>query len=276
MPPFTRPMPTSPTAGLSAWQRLGRFGKLGGPLSLYLLDIRSSPTIPVLPGTADDYDRELRRLANDALDPYDAEYNNAVRDWYLEQLKAYPTHRDIVAPTTEVAPDTVRVDGKKKEWKCLGGEYDKIVDECKAMGGKTHHVVPDMSYRLGDCRGLKSKERTPNAPTEAEGKSICLTADQHKSERDSSGVHDVMRPEFKGIDHPDFLGTAPMLRIVRASQKALLATKGINLVCAAYANSLAEVQVRGTTGLVAPGRTKESPLPSGRIADVLRAGSYPS
>ena len=143
-------------------------------------------------------------------------------------------------------------------------------------GGETHHIVPDMSYRLGDRKGLKSTERTPNAPTEEQGISICLTADQHGSKKDSGGVHDVIRPEFKGIDHPDFPGTAPMEDILFASQKALLATKGINLICAAYANGLAEVQVRGTTGLAAPGRTKERPLPSGRIADVLRAGSYPS
>ena len=38
---------------------------------------------------------------------------------------------------------------------------------------------------------------------------------------------------------------------------------------------LAEKQVKSNTGLSAPGRIAERPLPSGKIAEVLRAGKYP-
>ena len=63
--------------------------------------------------------------------------------------------------------------------------------------------------------------------------------------------------------------------ILGVSQRSLLATKNIDPKCAALANARAEKQVREKTGMMAPGRTKEKPLPSGKIADVLRAGRYP-
>jgi hypothetical protein len=42
----------------------------------------------------------------------------------------------------------------------------------------------------------------------------------------------------------------------------------------ALAAELAEEQVNTHTGMTAPGRTKEAPLPTGEAARVLRAGSY--
>ncbi|MGO8095120.1 PAAR-like domain-containing protein [Rhizobium leguminosarum] len=167
-----------------------------------------------------------------------------------------------------------RIDDKKKK-ECLIGPYDEIFAPCTARGGKTHHVVPDMVYRLGDRAGKVTTERVPNAPTEGQGESICLTSDEHSNKNDSGGVHEHTRKEFAGIDHPEFPGTAPMGRILQRSQAALMQTKDIDKVCAEAANARAEAQVRAKTGLRAPGRIKEKPLPSGRIADVLRNGRYP-
>lgn len=179
-------------------------------------------------------------------------------------------------PVTPKRPRSVRVDKKRqKRKKCLIGPYDEIKKECSAAGDFAHHVIADMTYRLGDRAGKTTKDRIPNAPTEGEGEAICLTEAEHSRAAGSGGVHELTRNELKDIDHPDFPGTAPMEDILISSQSALLATKGIDKICAEAANKRAEDQVKAKTGLSAPGRTKEKPLPTGDIAKVLRKGKYP-
>ncbi|TCM53172.1 IstB-like ATP binding protein [Rhizobium sp. PP-F2F-G48] len=146
-----------------------------------------------------------------------------------------------------------------------------ILDEL----GYAHHVAADMTYRLGDRPGRETKGRVLNAPTEGEGEAICLTQSEHTRKGGSGGVHDNMLKALKGIDHPHFPGTASMRQILKKSQEALLATKGIDTACAKAANARAEPQVKANTGMRAPGRIKEKPLPTGKIADDLRAGRYP-
>ncbi|MGN7714066.1 DUF4150 domain-containing protein [Agrobacterium radiobacter] len=192
-----------------------------------------------------------------------------------QEKKEDPKPGPQPVPPPPLGPST-RIDGKKRRRKkCLIGPYDEIKEECSDAGDYAHHVVADMTYRLGDRPGKVTTERVPNAPTEGEGESICLTEAQHSRKNGSGGVHELTRNELKGIDHPDYPGTAPMEDILLASQDALLATKGIDKACAEAANARAEEQVKKKTGLSAPGRTKEKPLPTGKIADVLRAGKYP-
>ncbi|WP_245309901.1 PAAR-like domain-containing protein [Rhizobium sp. R339] len=207
-------------------------------------------------------------LSDDQIEQKLKEMNEA-RKKEEEEKKPKP----IPPPPLDPGSNT-RVDDKKKK-ECLIGPYDDIYGPCTARGGKTHHVVPDMVYRLGDRAGKVTTERVPNAPTEGQGESICLTSDEHSNKNDSGGVHEHIRKEFAGIDHPEFPGTAPMEDILLRSQAALLQTKDIDKVCAEAANARAAAQVKAKTGLTAPGRTKEKPLPTGRIAEVLRNGRYP-
>ncbi|WP_332303284.1 DUF4150 domain-containing protein [Rhizobium sp. GR12] len=192
-----------------------------------------------------------------------------------EEEKQDPKPGPQPVPPPPLGPSTRVDDKKRRRKKCLIGPYDEIKEECSGAGDYAHHVVADMTYRLGDRPGKVTTERVPKAPTEGEGEAICLTEAQHSRKNGSGGVHELTRNELKGIDHPDFPGTAPMEDILLASQDALLATNGIDKACAEAANARAEEQVKKKTGLSAPGRTKEKPLPTGKIADVLRAGKYP-
>ncbi|MET3601880.1 DUF4150 domain-containing protein [Martelella mangrovi] len=155
---------------------------------------------------------------------------------------------------------------------CIVGPYSEVKPLCP--NGEAHHVVPDMVYRLTGRKDAV-QERIPNAPTEGEGIAICLSKGEHSRAGNSGGVHEYILDEFDGIDQPGYPGTAPMKRVLKASQVALFRTKGINFNCARLANKLASIQVMATTGRQAPGRIKERPLPYGESAEVLRLGAYP-
>jgi hypothetical protein len=192
-----------------------------------------------------------------------------------EEKKEEPNPTPKPVPPPPIDPGARIDDKKKRRKKCLIGPYDEIKKECSEAGDYAHHVVADMTYRLGDRPGRVTKDRVPNAPTEGEGESICLTEAQHSRKEGSGGVHENLRNLMKGIDHADYPGTALMANILDKSQEALLNTRGIDKACAEAANARAEAQVKAKTGFLAPGRTKEKPLPTGRIADVLLEGRYP-
>jgi hypothetical protein len=185
-------------------------------------------------------------------------------------------------PVTEVKPapmtkTDVQVDQKEKTWKCLIGEYSKIYDECTAMGGNTHHIVPDMVYRLGARpKGAAmgtTANRIPNSPTLNQGMSICLTPAQHGS--GPTGIHGRLRgPLNEAGSASPVPGTAPMGKILAASNKSLLDTPGLAPECKARGAARATVQVNQFTGMAVPGRTLEAPLPTGRAAQVLSQGHY--
>ena len=117
-PQWRRPPPTSPTAGYSYLQRLGRFGRKGAIFSVLTMDMRSTPTIPFPRRGADAFERKLFDTANDLLDPWDAEHNNRVRDWYNSELEAHrstPLPQEApISPSNRAEPaarpENVRVD----------------------------------------------------------------------------------------------------------------------------------------------------------------------
>lgn len=174
---------------------------------------------------------------------------------------------------TPVSPaGTVRVDEEGSQRRCIVGPYSEIEPICK---GNAHHIVPDMAYRLG--RRPKSKEynstanRIPNSPTLNQGMSICLLSRQHGS--DAEGLHGQLRDKFSKMVSP-VPGTAPMGAILRDSLRVIDDIPDLPAECKKLAKALATGQVMTNTGLAAPGRIKESPLPTGEAEKVLRRGHY--
>jgi hypothetical protein len=289
VPQWSRPPPVSPTAGMTRLQRAARFGKRGLVLSLLFMDIRSTPTIPFPARDADEFERQLYRYATDSLDPFDANYNDRVRDWYHEELRAHHQRRDNPTPVAPQPapvpspqprpvprPDNVRVDEEeRRRRRCQIGPYSEIVRTCS---GEAHHIVPDMAYRLGarptTAAAMSSTaNRIPNAPTFNQGMSICLTSAQHGS--GPTGLHGQLRGRLAalGASSP-VAGTAPMGRILRESIASIMRVPGLPPECKALAATMTTAQVNANTGIRAPGRVRESPLPSGDALRVLSRGSY--
>jgi hypothetical protein len=181
---------------------------------------------------------------------------------------------ELAEPRPLARPDTVRVDDReRRERPCLVGPYSEISKICD---GEAHHIVPDMVYRLGR-RPVTAAEmdstdfRTPNSPTFNQGMSICLTAEQHGS--DEAGIHGQLRAGFAGLQSP-VPGTASMGSILGISSASIDSIPGLPEACKQRAKLAASRQVMSTTGLEAPGRIKEKPLPSGQARVVLNRGYY--
>lgn len=113
--------------------------------------------------------------------------------------------------------------------------------------------------------------RIPNAPTLNQGMSICLTAEQHRVGPD--GLHADLRTAFANMASP-VAGTAPMGDILKASAASIDRISGVPQECRERAKAAARAQIRATTGLTAPGRIRERPLPSGDARVVLQRGYY--
>lgn len=193
--------------------------------------------------------------------------------------KALPAQRraqeEATRAESQVTPGNVRVEEDEEDPKgCLVGEYQDIKDKC---AGEAHHIVPDMAYRLGarptGAAMSSNANRTPNSPTLNKGMAICLTPSQHGS--GSTGIHGRLRGNLNtlGAASP-VAGTAPMGQILAASIAEILAIPDLPAECKALASARATEQVKNTTGMSAPGRTKERPLPSGDALRVLSAGAY--
>ncbi|WP_337270889.1 DUF4150 domain-containing protein [Oryzifoliimicrobium ureilyticus] len=218
--------------------------------------------------------REARRRIAEGDD------QDKVLEWFRENRRRKPTQEvkqpqeePIKTPTPAPNPDNVRSKKDKDDKKCLVGPYDAIRDACSARNGYAHHVVQDMTYRLGDRKGKVTTDRIPKAPTEGEGISICLTEDEHSNKEGTNGVHVWLRKLLPTVANPQYPATAPVGRILKVSQTALLNAAN-DKACAALANSLAEEQVKHKTGTQAPGRIKNAPLPSGETKQVLERGYY--
>ena len=126
-------------------------------------------------------------------------------------------------------------------------------------GQAAHHIVPDMSYRLGP-RGTPG--RIPNAPTEAEGMAICLTRAQHGTIH--PGLEQGLRAASAGNDY-----VTPMGGILAASIAALNAVPGVDRACKARAAAAATAQTTARPGLGALGRTTGSARVGARTLERL-------
>ncbi|WP_157212053.1 hypothetical protein, partial [Sinorhizobium sojae] len=271
-----RPAPTLQTES-GFFPNLLRYGKYG-VLLLPLMLSGDTPLIPHLPRDADPVERELNEHARSLLHPFEHAYNRDVQRWYYEQIEAYRRHKreqeEQGRSEAFPQPDTVRVsDEEGSQRRCIVGPYEDIEPICR---GQAHHIVPDMSYRLGrrPTRAAdfnSTVDRIPNAPTFNQGMAICLLTRQHGS--DSEGLHGILRQRFAEVASP-VSGTAPMGAILAESIKVIEDIPDLPEECKALASLRATEQVASKTGFAAPGRTRERPLPSGEAETVLRRGHY--
>jgi len=163
---------------------------------------------------------------------------------------------------------------------CLVGAYDAIKDACRARGGETHHIIPDMVYRTqaASTPGAKTSPatRAPGAPTYGQGQSVCLSRPDHRGlgQASSEGVHPGLEHSLSmlGLSH-DPTGTAPMHEIALASTAALDRASELSPECRERARIAATGQANGPPGPLAPGRTSRH-LPSPSAETVILRGSY--
>ena len=138
---------------------------------------------------------EFNKRVSDGVDSWD------VREWAMREVRQHrqqqqQSPKPVAPPLPQTAP--VRVSKEdEREQKCLVGPYAEIEKACRASGGETHHIVPDMVYRLGgrptSAAGMTSTaDRIPNAPTFNQGASICLTSGEHRT--DEEAVHRTLNP----------------------------------------------------------------------------------
>ncbi len=172
-------------------------------------------------------------------------------------------------------PANGRIEGDEID--CLVGAYEDIEPLC---AGQAHHIVPDMSYRLGarptTAAAMRSTaDRIPNAPTFNRGMAICLTPTQHGS--GPTGIHGRLNAKFAPIDGSGpngVAGTAPYGLVLRDSLISLDEVQGLSPDCKARARAMTTGQAR-SQGLspAQPARTSRS-LPSASAQVVLRRGNY--
>ncbi|MDD7973949.1 DUF4150 domain-containing protein [Roseinatronobacter alkalisoli] len=223
------------------------------------------------------HDRAVERLRNGGRQGH-------VRGEYDQEMDRERAERERAESLAQAAPQTqtdtdtgTRVDDEGSQRECKVGPFEEIEPICN---GETHHIVPDMVYRLGRrprtaAERNSTAERINNerAPTFNQGMSICLKAEQHTSDPD--GLHGQLRGAFNAIGTASpVAGTAPMRQILAESLAQIEDIPDLPEACKILAAALTTIQVENTTGLDTPGRTRESPLPTGRARDVLRQGHY--
>ena len=225
----------------------------------------------------DIHDRAVERLRDGAAQGH-------VREDYDREMHRERTERERrellgdTATQTETETGT-RVDDEGSQRECKVGPFEEIKPICN---GETHHIVPDMVYRLGrrprtaaEKNSTEDRINQGNAPTFNQGMSICLRADQHTS--DPEGLHGQLRAAFSEIGaepRSPVGGTAPMQEILAASLAQIIAIDDLPDECKVLAAARTTLQVDTTVGRDAPGRTKEAPLPSGKARSVLWEGHY--
>ncbi|WP_143074618.1 hypothetical protein [Methylobacterium sp. ap11] len=151
-----------------------------------------------------------------------------VQEWFKNERSARarrkPDNQEGPRPKpVPPPPGTVRITQKRR--KCLVDEYKKLLKVCD---GDSHHIVPDMVYRLGSRpkgAGMNSTaNRIRNAPTLNEGMAVCLTEEQHGSGED--GIHADLRASLNDLGEkysPN--GTAPLIEIIKASKNRSIESK---------------------------------------------------
>lgn len=171
--------------------------------------------------------------------------------------------------------DTARVSRTRNPEFCLIGPYGEIEDTCKKAGGETHHIVPDMVYRLGArpttaADQSSTVDRVPNSPTFNDGMSICITDREHRT--DEQAIHRTLNPAINALGASQTpIGTAPMPKILAASVLALSEVNGLSAKCKELATAATLAQAASTARQ--PGRTTISlPSPAARV--VLMQGHY--
>ncbi len=277
VPQWNRPPPTMPEApkvpGALRWLRFGPWA-VGGAILL-----TPSPLAPPWSDEApqDDFERQLFKKAGEL--EKQGVGRDEITEWFRNERRVNADRRrQETAPQPAPAPVpniNRRIDEEEKKRRCLVGPYGLIEGPCKASGGETHHIIPDMVYRLGGrpdtAAGQNSTaDRIPNAPTLNQGMSICLTTGQHRTDED--GVHKILNPSLQalgaGFTPP---GTAPLNDILEKSNEALDSVQGLDDDCKTFAKAAARGQVFGKGRQ--PGRTTQSyPSPDAKV--VLGRGSY--
>jgi Domain of unknown function (DUF4150) len=186
------------------------------------------------------------------MDPEDLE-DLLKKPWpSAEEMKARKDgKKEDPKPAPLPQTDDVRVD-KDKEFPCLVGSYDTISKVCP---GEAHHIVPDMALRYGNrAEGIKGTNRIPNAPSFGQGMTVCLTGSMH------GGLHGSLNATLASIGSTQTpAGTAPMLKILKASTDSIDSIKGLSQECKEKAKAAARTQMLPIAAQ--PGRTT-LPLPS--------------
>lgn len=159
---------------------------------------------------------------------------------------------------------------------CLVGPYDSIKGACRARGGDTHHIIPDMVYRTTTRANTNALNRAPGAPNYGEGQSVCLSRPDHRrlGPANTEGVHPGLESSLSmiGLSH-DPIGTAPMSAIAREAAASLARASDLSVECRARAQAAAAAQAAGPPGPNAPGRTSRR-LPSPSAQTVILRGFY--
>lgn len=191
------------------------------------------------------------------------------------------TANDIITTSPKLEnsiANNVRVDTTNKdEWPCVVGPYKYVDSICP---GETHHIIPDMVYRLGTAPASEAEKnstdnRIPNSPTYNQGQAICLSPGMHRTDDDA--IHKSINPALKTLGQGyQPTGTAPLGEIRNKTHLAIDQVSELPTKCKDMAKQAADEQVAGKRHQ--PGRTTMMPpkLPRDKkVIEVLKAGQYP-
>jgi len=158
---------------------------------------------------------------------------------------------------TSAAPSCAACPGGKCNVASHKEHKSKAKNNTKKCDGESHHIIPDMVWRLGKRTGMgmnQTKGRIKNAPTLNSGASICLTDKQH------NGLHKKLNADLEKLGNkpppPD--GTAPLGEIMKKVRESIQNIPGMEKECADLAVKESMKQIKNRKQ---PGRTTTS-LPS--------------
>jgi Domain of unknown function (DUF4150) len=216
------------------------------------------------------YDATHGRIEKHIFDNYMDPFSSPDEE-YIAEERRYLERKIKEQRETKTLTDTdsdVRVDEEEKKWPCLVGPHNQVSKVCP---GEAHHIVPDMALRYGDRpTGITGGDRIPNAPSFAQGMTVCLTPEMHRIGQ--GGLHSSLNAELKtlGASHVP-QGTAPIAKILQKSMASIDDIKGLSDECKKRAKLAAAGQMAPL--LKQPGRTTVS-LPSPQAVQVLKLGYY--
>ena len=275
-PTWSRSPPAAPASpNLERWGRWGfrLFGRGGPVLRAATAIFDASPTAPPWRDETprDAFEQQLFRKATDLAKQGVPQAD--VQEWFKNERSARarrkPDNQEDPRPKpVPPPPGTVRITQKRR--KCLVDEYKKLLSVCD---GDSHHIVPDMVYRLGSRpkgAGMNSTaNRIPNGPTLNEGMAVCLTKNQHGEGRD--GIHADLKASLDDLgDRYTPNGTAPLGAILEVSKRSIDKISDLPEDCKKLAKSKLGTQVQQKNrDPEQPGRTRENSLPSGDAKTVL-------
>lgn len=251
-------------------ERLGRFGRWVSrralPLALLWPDAVADGTIPAWDHHApqDDYEVWLNEEASRQFELNPSRRSEIEEDFYhqLESHRAERAEEDRQAGQATAA-DTARITQLRRQHDCLVGPYSAIRPLCP---GEAHHLMPDFVLRYGNrAEGVAGQKRIPNAPSLAQGMTICLLRGEHV------GVHGQLNQEIRNLSGTSPVwGTASIDRITDVVE-ASISRMPIPARCKTKA--IAAMRLQMFPLAAQPGRTTTT-LPHPGAVDVLRRGHY--